>query len=58
MSRNSILMAHLKTRIAKATAKTKDELKFATDSALHQLKKLPEIVASFFHAPLCKYTAA
>lgn len=36
--------AHLKTRIAKATAKTKEELKMTVDSALHRSQKFPEIV--------------
>jgi transposase len=55
---DELAWAHLKTRIAKATAKTKEELKLTVDSALHRLQKLPEIVASFFHAPSCSYAAA
>jgi transposase len=55
---DKLAWAHLKTRIAKAAAKTKEELKLTVDSALHRLQKLPEIVASFFHAPSCKYAAA
>jgi transposase len=55
---DELAWAHLKTRIAKATAKAKEELKLTVDSALHRLQKLPEIVASFFHAPSCRYAAA
>ena len=55
---DELAWAHLKTKIAKATAKTKEELKLTVDSALHRLQKLPEIVASFFHTPSCKYAAA
>jgi len=55
---DELAWAHLKPRIAKATAQTRAELKSTVDSALHRLQKLPEIVASFFHAPSCKYAAA
>jgi transposase len=55
---DELTWAHLKTRIAKAMAKTKEELKLTVDSALHRLQKLPEIVASFVHAPSCRYAAA
>jgi transposase len=54
---DELAWAHLKTRIAKAETKTKEELKLTVDSALHRLQQLPEIVASFFHAPSCKYAA-
>lgn len=55
---DELAWAHLKGRIAKATAQTKEGLKANVESALHRLQKLPEIVASFFHAPSCKYAAA
>ncbi len=55
---DELAWAHLKTRIAKATAKTKEELKLTVDSTLHRLQKLPEIDPSFLHAPSWKYAAA
>jgi transposase len=55
---DELARAHLKTRIAKATAKTKEELKLTADRALHRLQKLPEIAACLFRAPSCRYAAA
>lgn len=55
---DELAWAHLKARIAKATAKTKDELKLTVESALYRLQKLPDVVASFFRTPSCKYAAA
>jgi transposase len=46
---------HIKTRIAKATTQTKDELKAMVERVMHRLQKMPEIVAGFFHAPTCAY---
>lgn len=52
---DELAWGHLKTRIGKAATWTKEELKRATERALHRLQKLPEIVASFFHTPSCAY---
>jgi transposase len=54
---DELAWAHLKASIAKATAKTKDELKLTVESALYRLQKLPDVVASFFRTPSCKYAA-
>ena len=54
---DELVWAHVKTRVAKATALTKEQLKAVVDRILHRLQKLPEIVASFFHAPTCQYAA-
>jgi transposase len=52
---DELTWAHVKTKIAKATVQTKDEMKVKVDRALRQLQKLPKIVASFFHVPTCAY---
>ena len=54
---DELVWAHVKTRVAKATVKTKDELKRMVDRTLHRLQKLPQIVAGFFHAPTCRYAS-
>ncbi len=55
---DELVWAHVKTRVAKATAQTKDELKTMVTRTLHRLQKLPDIVAGFFRAPTCQYAAA
>jgi hypothetical protein len=52
---DELAWAHVKTKVAKKTAQTKEELKAAVDRALRQLQKMPHIVAGFFHAPTCAY---
>jgi transposase len=52
---DELAWGHIKTRIAKATAQTKDELKAMVDRVMRRLQKMPEIVAGFFHAPTCAY---
>jgi transposase len=52
---DELAWAHIKTRVAKATVQTKDELKAKIHSVMHRLQKLPDIVASFFQAPTCAY---
>jgi transposase len=47
--------AHVKTKLAKRTAQTKEELKAAVNRALRQLQKMPDIVSGFLHAPTCFY---
>jgi transposase len=54
---DELVWAHVKTRIAKATVKTKDELKSMVDRTLRRLQKLPQIVAGFFRAPTCRYAS-
>jgi len=46
---------HIKTRIAKASVQTKDELKAMVDRVMRPLPRMPEIVARLFHAPACDY---
>ena len=52
---DELAWAHIKTRIAKATTQTKDQLKAMVERVMHRLQKMPEIVAGFFHAPTCAY---
>ena len=52
---DELAWAHIKTRIAKATTQTKDDLKAMVERVMHRLQKMPEIVAGFFHAPTCAY---
>lgn len=54
---DELVWAHVKTRVAKATVQTKEELKRMVDRTLRRLQKLPDIVASFFRAPTCCYAA-
>jgi len=54
---DELVWAHVKTRVAKATVQTKEQLKAMVDRTMHRLQKLPEIVASFFLAPTCQYAA-
>ncbi|MCC7059171.1 MAG: IS630 family transposase [Burkholderiaceae bacterium] len=54
---DELVWAHVKTRVAKATTQTKDELKRMVDQTLRRLQKLPDIVAGFFRAPTCRYAA-
>jgi transposase len=55
---DELVWGHIKTRIAKATTQTKDELKAMVERAMHRLQKMPAIVAGFFHAPTCAYARA
>ena len=55
---DELAWGHIKTRIAKATTQTKDELKAMVERAMRRLQKMPEIVAGFFHAPTCAYAKA
>jgi len=52
---DELAWAHVKTKIAKATVQTKQELKTGIERIMHRLQKLPAIVASFFHTPTCAY---
>lgn len=52
---DELAWAHVKARIAKATAQTKEELKKTVKKVMRSLQKLPHIVSSFFHASTCSY---
>jgi transposase len=54
---DELAWSHLKTKVAKVTAQTKDELKAAVDRVMRQLQQLPHIVAGFFRAPSCAYAS-
>lgn len=52
---DELAWAHIKTRVAKTTVQTKNQLKATIESVMHRLQKLPNIVASFFGTPTCLY---
>ena len=52
---DELAWSHIKPKVAKMAARTKDELKVAVDRVMRQLQKMPNIVASFFHTPTCVY---
>lgn len=54
---DELAWAHVKSKIAKAVVQTKEELQTQVKRALHQLQKLPKIVAGFFHTESCLYAA-
>jgi transposase len=55
---DELAWGHVKTRIAKATTQTKDELKAMVERVMRRLQRMPRIVAGFFHAPTCAYAKA
>lgn len=55
---DELAWAHIKSRVAKATVQTMDQLKQQVDRTMRRLQKLPRIVAGFFRAPTCAYAAA
>ena len=55
---DELVWSHVKTRVGKAVVQTKEELQDMVERTLHRLQKLPEIVASFFQIPTCRYAAA
>lgn len=54
---DELVWAHVKTRVAKVTARTKEELKAAVERTMRRLQRLPETVAGFFRCPTCSYAA-
>jgi len=52
---DELVWKHVKQKVAKRTAKSKEELTMAVDRALRSLQKMPHIVAGFFHTPTCSY---
>jgi transposase len=55
---DELAWGHIKTRIAKTTTQSKEQLKAAVERVMRRLQKMPEIVAGFFHAPTCAYAKA
>jgi hypothetical protein len=55
---DELVWNHLKAHVAKATTRTKHELKRAVYRVLHRLQKLPRVVTSFIHALTCRYASA
>jgi transposase len=55
---DELAWAHIKAKVAKATAQTKEELKKSVERVMHRLQKLPNIVAGFFGTPTCAYAKA
>ena len=55
---DELVWNHVKTRVGKVAVQTKETLKRAVESTLHRLQKLPNVVASFFQTPTCKYAAS
>ena len=54
---DELVWAHLKKRVAKKAAKTKDEMVTAVKSVMRSLQKSPAIVAGFFRTPTCAYAS-
>lgn len=54
---DELVWGHVKSRVAKATVQTKDELKNMVQRTLRRLQKLPNVVVGFFRAPTCRYAA-
>ena len=55
---DELVWGNVKTRIAKMAVQTKDELKAALHASLCCLQKMPDLVASFFRTPTCRYASA
>lgn len=55
---DELVWAHVKSRVAKATVQTKEQLKHRVERTLRRLQKLPEIVAGSFRAPTCRYASS
>ena len=47
--------ANVKSRVAKATVQTKEEMKSLVNGALKRIQKLPRLVIGFFENPFCQY---
>jgi transposase len=54
---DELAWAHVKSRLGRATVRTKAQLKRKALGALRRLQKLPHIVTGFFHAPTCAYAS-
>jgi transposase len=55
---DELAWAHVKRKVARATAQTKTELKAVVGRAMRSLQKTPQIVAGFFSAPSCAYASS
>lgn len=54
---DELVWKHVKQRVAKAVATTKEEMKQQVQRALRALQQTPHIVAGFFRHPTCAYAA-
>ena len=54
---DKLVWGHVKSRVAKATVQTKDDLKNMVQRTLRRLQQLPHVDAGFFRAPTCRYAA-
>jgi transposase len=54
---DELVWKHIKQRVAKAVATTKEEMKQQVQRALRALQYAPHIVAGFFRHPTCAYAA-
>lgn len=54
---DELVWGHIKQRVAKTLAATKDELKRQVQRALRALQRTPRLVSSFFAHPTCVYAA-
>ena len=52
---DELAWAHIKTKVAKVTVQTKQQLKASVKRVMHRLQKLPDIVAGFFGTSTCAY---
>ena len=52
---DELAWGHIKSRIAKTTTQTKDQLKKTVEHVMRSLQRTPEIVAGFFGCPTCAY---
>jgi transposase len=55
---DELAWAHIKTRVAKATAQTTQELKASVERVMHRLQNLPDIVAGCLGTQTCAYARA
>jgi transposase len=52
---DELAWAHVKSKVGKAATQTGESMRAAAFRALAQLQKSPDIVASFFRSPSCRY---
>jgi transposase len=53
---DELAWGHIKTRIAKTTVHTREELQAMVECVMRRLQEMPGIVAGFFPAPPWAYT--
>jgi len=54
---DELVWGHLKARVAKTTAATFEQMRGEILKVMWRLASLPDVVASFFQTPSCKYAA-